>query len=570
MNKTSLVFHKKIKLKEQKPDVAKAIQTEYKTSAVISRILAARGYEVGKDLYNYINPSLKEGLDDPSKLKNLSKAADLIAKHVASKNSIAICSDFDVDGLTSGAQLVSFLDEIGVDAKIYVPDRFAEGYGLNTRMIDQAKESGASLLITVDYGTSNGKELLYAKEKGLDTIVIDHHHVPSDLTLPGDVFVNPQQEGCNFADGTLCTAGLCWYLLILLKKVIPEAKNIDVREYLDLASLGTICDMVPLVGVNRIIASKGLEYLTSSKRLGIKALKNIIGINGEVKSHNIGFGFGPRINAAGRMENGAVVVELFTTKDSIRAKKIATQLNKLNTKRQDVEKRIRTKVIKKVEQQDGLPHGIVAAGEDFHTGVIGIVAQRLVETFYRPSAVMGVDKGSYKGSVRGIPGFSVVEALEKLGDYFIKFGGHKGAGGFTLKSDNILEFEEAFNSVCKELLKDVELIPFVTADTSVGFEELDEILCNDFKKLSPFGVGNPSSQLLIKEVHVREVRLLKGSHLKVTFSDGKRYIDGLMWNTVRHPALFAGANVNIVCKPEVNYFAGNSKIQLILQAIEAV
>ena len=568
MSSDSLIFHKKIKLREQNLEEAKKIETEHKTSPVLSRILSARGFVAGEELTKYLKPTLSSGLDDIENLKNLKEACLLIKEHYNKKNLIAVCSDFDVDGLTSASQVIAFFKELNIKHKFYVPNRFSEGYGLNENMIKQAAKDGAKLLIALDYGTSNSKELTLTKELRMQSIVIDHHHVNKDNLPTCDVFINPQQDGCNFANGTLCTAGLVWYLLIQLKKEILEAKNIDIRDYLDLASLGTICDMVPLVGTNRVIAEKGLEVLTNSKRVGIKALKNISGINGAVKSYNVGFGFGPRINAAGRMERGDVVIDLLTSQDSIETKKIATQLNKLNSLRQDIELRMKNKAINKINSLKALPSGLVVWDDDFHTGVIGIVAQRLVETFYRPSIVMGKDQDNYKGSVRGISNFSVVEALTKLSDCFIKFGGHSGAGGFTLKNIDLEEFSDRFNKACEEMITPEDFVPYSLADTVVSFNELDDILCDELKVISPYGVKNPAPQLMVNNIFVKEVKLLKNTHLKATLTDGKRYLDALMWNTVRHPCLYQGANINIVCKAEVNSFNNNLSVQLILQAVE--
>lgn len=561
----SLIFHKKAGLREQLPKVAKEIQAEHTCSNVIARILAARGYQAGNTLHHFLNPTLKESLPEPENLKNLFSAAELISESIKKQQSIGICCDFDVDGLTGASQVKSFFDQINVHSKIYVPDRFTEGYGLNKKMIHAVVEDKHKLLIAIDYGTTNHQELKFAREQGLKTIVIDHHHVAD--APPADIFINPQQSDCNFADGILCSAGLSWYLLIALRKTISAAKTIDVRRYLDLACLGTICDMVPLIGANRVIAEKGLQCLSSSKRKGIQALKNHIGVNNEVNSYHVGFGFGPRINAAGRMESGELVAELLTTDDSSKAEKIANKLNRLNTERQEIEAKMKNKAIEEVNSLTKLPFGLCVWGEDYHTGVIGIVAQRLGETFYRPAIVMGKDGDKFKGSVRGIPGFSVVIALEKLSDYFTKFGGHTGAGGFTLKNNNPEELRQAFKQVCKELLAGVSLVPTALADTEVTLAELDTELCKQIKQLGPFGVGNPAPQILIKHLKVRDVKVLKCKHLKVTFTDGSRYLSGLFWHTVRHPALFQGSVVNIIGKPDINNYNGVESVQLNLQAV---
>ena len=569
MNKT-LQF-KKIRLKDQRKEEAEKISSSYGISPVVSRILAARGFSIGADLENFLNPTLQSSLPAPEKLKNNISAAQLIARHAAQGNSVAICSDFDVDGLSSSALLANFLQEAGIKHETFVPDRFSEGYGLNERIVRAASESGHKLLVALDYGTSNIKEFEIARELGLQTIVIDHHHLSSSGAPPCDIFVNPHQPGCGFASAAMCTAGLAFYLLIALRKQIPAAADIDLRNYLDLCCLGTICDMVPLLGVNRLFALKGLEILSTSKRVGLKALKDVSGISNEVSGYHVGFGLGPRINAAGRMLSGSAVIELLTTEDSIKAKKIATQLNKLNTERQDVEARMKEQAINKILKHPELPYGLAVWDSSYHTGVIGIVAQRLVEYFYRPAIVMGSDQGRFKGSVRGVSGFSVVATLQKMERFFTKFGGHTAAGGFSLKNDNVEEFAQAWNSECHEFFKNnpEALYPHISADTEVNFAELDTVLCEELQKLSPFGMGNPGPQLLVKNLKVKDVQLIKAKHLKATLTEGQRYLPALMWQTARHPQLFSGSNIDIICKPEINAFQSQKNIQLILQAVAA-
>lgn len=506
---TVSIAWKKIRSRKQDLEAAALIAREYNLDEIPARVLAARGFKVGEELKNYISPTLKEGLPDPWKLKNLQAACRLIADHVAAGKGIAICSDFDVDGLSGGAQVYHFLKTVGARVEAFVPDRFADGYGLNERIVRDIREKGLSLLVAIDYGTTNLKELAVAREIGLSSVVLDHHHV-GDTKNPADVFVNPNQDGCGFADKVMCAAGLAWYMLLGLKRMIPAAASIDVRSYLDLACLGTICDMVPLIGVNRIIAKRGLEQLTTSKRPGLAALKNVIGSRGAVNCHDVGFGIGPRLNAAGRMVHGEVVIDLLTTSDTETAERLASRLNRLNLERQDAESVVKEKAIAIIEQRGYLEPGIVVSDPEFHTGVIGIVAQRLVETFYRPAVVMGVDsEGIYKGSVRGIKGFSVVEALGAVGEHLLKFGGHEGAGGLSLHPDNLEAFSDAWIKECSKRLQDTDLHPYTEADAEVKLDELDLDVVKGLNTFSPFGMGNPTPVLFTRKLKVHEIKILK-------------------------------------------------------------
>jgi single-stranded-DNA-specific exonuclease len=564
---TGSKVNKRIRLKAHDSSVARAIAAEMGTSNVVGRVLAARGFVPGEDLKNYISPTLRQGLPDPSKLKNLEEAAKtLIACHNAGK-AIAICCDFDVDGLSGGSVVHDFLNSAGIKSKVFVPNRFVDGYGLNERTVREIAEAGFGLLLTIDFGTTNVKELSVARELGLKTVVVDHHHISAEPP-PADVFVNPHQKGCGFAKGIACAAGLAWYLVLALRKELG-ATSADPKNFLDLACLGTICDMVPLVGVNRVIAKRGLEALSETRRPGLKALRNVIGIRGNVGCGDVSFGIGPRLNAAGRIVHGELVVELLTTHDTDKAEKLARQLNELNGERQEIEAAVKEEAIAQITRSGGPDWGLVAWHEEFHTGVIGIVAQRLVEHFYRPSAVMGMDTpGVWKGSVRGIKGFSVVETLAAVSQHLIKFGGHEGAGGFSVAEEKLQDFKAAFIEECKKRLAKIETTPFVDADTEATLDEFTVPLVKELSNLAPFGVGNPAPVVVFKNLLVKEVKVLKDAHMKVLFSDGKRFVTGVMWRQKEHPALRPNTYVDIACKPDISTFNGTTELQAVLQAVE--
>jgi single-stranded-DNA-specific exonuclease len=556
-------------LRQQNDAVASAIQQSLATSRVVAAILAARGFVPGSDLANYITPTLRNGLPDPAQLKNVAEAAKVIVSCHRQGKAIAICCDFDVDGLSGGSVVHDFFNAVGITSKVFVPDRFTEGYGLHEGTVREIAQQGFGLLLTIDFGTTNGKELAVAKELGLTTIVVDHHHISSDPP-PVDVFINPHQKGCGFAKGIASAAGLAWYLILALHKELQDPR-VDPKNYLELACLGTICDMVPLIGVNRVIAKRGLEALSESKRPGLRALRNVIGIRGNVGCSDVSFGIGPRLNAAGRIVHGELVVELLTTRDSIRADKLARDLNDLNAERQGIEATVKDAAIAQIESRGGPSWGLTAWHEEFHTGVIGIVAQRLVEHYYRPSAVMGMDShGIWKGSVRGIKGFSVVETLAAVQKHLIKFGGHEGAGGFSVQQEHLAAFCEAFDRECEKRLQSIEVVPFVDADAEARLEECSVELVRELASLAPFGMGNPTPVVLIHGLVVKEVRVLKDAHLKVLLSDGRRFITGLMWRQTSHPALEVGRRVRIACKPDINTFNGAQELQATLQAVEEI
>lgn len=563
----SKAVYKSIRLRPQNTKEAFKISERYKLGKIPASVLAARGFKADQELYNFLQPSLKEGMPDPSGLKNLDAACSLISEVIKSKRSIAICCDFDVDGLSGAAQLHHFLNGLGAANQVFVPDRFEDGYGLNERMIRLIADGKFALMVCIDYGTHNIAELSLARELGIKSVVVDHHHIGS-AAPPCDVFINPHQSECRFADGLLCASGLTWYLLAGLKRCLPAAGEIDLKSYLDLACLGTICDMVPLRGANRVIAKRGLEMLAKSSRSGIIAMKEAAGLT-FTRCSDVSFGIGPRLNAAGRMVHAQVVIDLLTTANDSLAKKISQKLNRFNADRQETEKNVKDKAVYLVNALEKLPHGIVVYDPTFHTGVVGIVAQRLVETFYRPAIVLGMDEeGIYKGSVRGIKGFNVVDSLTSLKEYFIKFGGHEGAGGVSVASNQVENLAAAFDEECRKRLAGGEIEPYVEADTTVYIKELDLNLVNELRSFAPFGVGNPSPVLCLNGLTVRDLRVLKNTHLKVVFSSGGASLNGFLWRQTHHPELFQGNKVNIAIRAEDNSYNGVRDVQANIQAVE--
>jgi single-stranded-DNA-specific exonuclease len=561
---------KRIELRAQNKEEAESIATHFSLKQVVASALAARGFKADDSLRHFLSPSLKDGLPSPQKLLNLDKACALIKECVESNGKIAICSDFDVDGLSGAAQVVAFFRAINVECESYVPDRFKDGYGLHNSMIDTACEVGCSLLITIDFGTKNKAEIAYARGKGLKTIVIDHHHV-GDEDPGADVFINPQQSSCGFAEGTLSAAGLAWYLIVGLRASLPTAAHTDPKDYLDLACLGTICDMVPLRGANRVIARRGLELLSKTERPGLQAMKQASSLNGATKGYDVSFRLGPQINAAGRLAHGEVVINLLTATSMKKALPLAKKLARFNTARQDIEKRVKSLAEERVLKNTELPAGIVVWDKEFHTGVIGIVAQRLTEKFYRPAAVLGMDaEGIFKGSVRGIKGFSVVDALESLSSLLLKYGGHTGAGGFSIKEADLEEFHRGFAQESLRQLLPEQFCPYVVADTEIDFGELSYDLSEQIKQFAPFGIGNPAPIFLARGVKVADVKELKGGHLKVAFIGERGAIAGLFWRQTSHPALFSGAVVDVAFKLDTNTFRGFTELQASIQAVELV
>jgi single-stranded-DNA-specific exonuclease len=566
------IVEKEIKLRKQDAKSAAALVASRRFSELAARVLAARGYTPGPELDRFLEATLKAGVDSPDKLMGLSEAAELLASNIDA--GIGVCCDFDVDGLSGGAQLASFLSALKVPFEVFVPDRFEDGYGLNEKMVHAIVSKGFKVLVCVDYGTTSVKELTLARAKGLKTVVVDHHHVESKPP-PCDVFINPQQRGCGFAGKTLCASGLVWYLVMRLRRVLENrlkesGAKIETRDFLELACLGTVCDLVPLVQTNRVIAKKGLEALTHTARPGLTAMKKLMGVTGEVSCFDVSFGIGPRINAAGRMVNGSSVIELLTTQDAARATEIAKQLHELNAERQEAEAFVKDAALEVLRDRGDLPAGVVVWREDFHTGVIGIVAQRLVEMFYRPSIVLGADKdGVFKGSVRGVKGFSVVGALSDCGEFLIKYGGHEAAGGLSVHEENLESFAMRFAEICVERLGEAPRPPVAEADTVAQLSEVSIHSVNELKSFAPFGMGNPTPTVLLEKMRVQSLKVLKDAHLKIILSQGTGAINAFMWRRTEHPLVREGSVVDVVCKLDINTFQGNESVQATVEAVRA-
>jgi single-stranded-DNA-specific exonuclease len=572
------------KTSELDEQIVKEIASNLEIPYIVSKLLTLRGVGSATEAKNFLTPSFRESLPDPSQIKNIVEAAKKILVHVKKRSKITIFSDFDVDGISSGAQLKLFLEALGGDVHHYTPNRFKEGYGLSKSAIQELAETGTTLLITVDCGISNHSEITLAKQLGLETIIIDHHE-PHNLP-EADIIVDPAQTGCPFQHEKLAAAGLVWMLLIVLRRVnneLPQdeqcATSPDPKDYLDLASLGTICDMVPLTKVNRLIAYRGIEALKNTERPGILALKNVSGVgsNAKFSTSNVSFGLGPRINAAGRIGDAKDAFELLTTNDSRRAKTLAEKIDKLNSHRRAIEEELKQICLEKIATSSHyeLKGGIALFDERFHLGVIGIVAQRVVEEFYKPAAIMGSAEGVVngrkipliKGSVRSISGFHVAESLAQLGDLLIGHGGHREAGGFSLVPDKLERFVEAFETLATEMLPAEKRFRSIHADIQLRFADLDFQLVSELQKLAPHGIGNPSPIFVTHNVQVDAVQPLSSSHLKLKLSDGNTQLVAVAWGFEGNQYLKKGTMVAIAYTPEINHYQGVSSIQLNLKEV---
>ena len=542
---------------------------QLKISPLLARLLVLRGLAELDSARRYLSSSLRSDLPSPFEMTDMEPAVQRVVDAVKKKELVGIWGDYDVDGTTGASVLVSFLREIGAQPIYHVPHRIEEGYGLNIEGLRRLRERGVSLVITVDCGISNAHEVEAAMEMGLDVIVVDHHQPPEELP-PALAVINPHRRDCSFPDKGLCAAGLAFYLVIGLRAKLREAGwfarsgDPDLRRYLDIVTLGTIADMVPLKGVNRTLIRRGLVELGGSTRPGLVALKQVARIaEGEVSAGQVGFQLGPRINAAGRVDYGIKIVELLTTDSSEVALRIAKELDEHNRERRLIEAEVLELALAQahVNCNGGERYSLVLGGEGWHPGVLGIVASRIVERFYRPTVVIGFHDGQGRGSARSIRGFHMVEGFRRCADHLEKFGGHEYAGGLSIRGTKLELFADAFENVAREFLAPDDLLPVLDIDSQLMFADIGFPLMRELESLKPFGVGNPEPLFISEGVEVCERKIFSmGARFRLRQSG--RIIGGVAFGVGEDFAGVPGTNIDVAYRLGENEWNGTKAVEL--------
>ncbi len=507
--------------------------------APVGRVLWARGYREASQAERFLEPRF-EHLPNPFELKGIEAAVSRLQRALAQGERVCVYGDYDVDGVTSTALLVSVLRKLGGNVEFYVPHRLVEGYGLNVRALEKLAARGTRLVVSADCGVTAVAEIDAAAKLGLDVVVIDHHTASQDLPRALAI-LNPHQPGCTFPGRELAAVGVAFHLLLALRKRLREAgwfatrPEPNLREVLDLVALGTIADVVPLTGPNRVLVHFGLKELARGARVGVLALKSVAQLAGEVTAGDVGFKLGPRINAAGRLDDASVGVRLLLSEDLREARALAEQLDRANAERQDLQVRIASEAIAHAEKL-GPPEArrtLVVSSSGWHVGVVGIVAARLVERFHRPALVIAEEGGVAKGSGRSVEGFHLYDALARCAHHLTKFGGHKHAAGVTLDTGRISDFAEALEAEGREALDPAQLSARLRIDAELHPSEVRMELASQLRRLAPFGAGNPEPVFFCRELAAHEVRLLpdkKGTgpgHLKLRLGEaGPRVSEG--------------------------------------------
>jgi single-stranded-DNA-specific exonuclease len=549
-------------LKAFDPSAVAELSGALRVSPLLARILHQRGISGPVEARSFLSGTLRSDLPSPFAMADMEKAAERLALALRRKEKVCVWGDYDVDGTTGAAALISFLREAGGDAVGYVPHRIHEGYGLNRAALEPLGRDGVSLLVTVDCGVSNHEAVAAASAAGMEVIIVDHHLPPAVLP-PAFAVVNPHRPDCPFPDKGLSAAGLAFYLIVALRAKLREAGWFgrgaapDIRRYLDIVTLGTIADLVPLRGANRVLARRGLLELAQSARPGIVALKRVAGIPpGEVNVGQVAFQLAPRINAAGRMDAALKVVEMLTTDSAEAAARIAEELDRNNRARQAAEAELLERALERVDALGASGrHSIVIAGEGWHPGVLGIVASRIVDRFYRPTVVIGVEGVTGKGSARSIRGFHLGEALRACADLLLQFGGHEHAGGLTIAAERLPEFASRFEEIARAKLSAEELVPPLDIDAELDFAAIGPGLMRELEALRPFGVGNPEPLLLSRDLEVSERREINGG-VRLRLRQEGRTLEGVAFRLEKAIALEKGQRIDAVYRLGKNQWDG--------------
>jgi len=554
------------------PELVTRLKREFRTSTAVARVLANRGITSLEEARPFFNPKL-DYLHPPLLMEDMEPAVERILKNIHQQKPILIFGDYDVDGTTAASMLYLTLIQLGAKAFTYIPNREQEGYGLSLPGIQYAQSIQADLIITCDCGINAFEQVDYAQQQGIDVIITDHH-TPAATLPKAAAILNPKRADCRYPFKGLCGGGVAFKLAQALwaaEGQDPQA----ILSLLDLLTLGTAADMVPLLDENRIMVRHGLEQIRETHRPGIRALLKMTGLEG--KSLTVGqivFGLAPRINAAGRMGNANRVVTLLTTEDPHEASQLTNELDQENQRRQKIQKAVIDEALLLVNAEVDLEQDrtIVLQGHGWHPGVVGIVASHIKEIYYRPTVIISIDEnGLGKGSARSIPGFDLYQALTNVREYLEGYGGHPMAAGLTLQEENIPKFREAFLNYAREQLTSDDLIPTLTIDSEINLTDINGRFMDFLEKLGPYGPGNMRPKFVARQVEiVGHPRLVgHGEHLRFRARQRQSVYTAIGFNMAEHyEDLITGYPVDLAFVVEINEWQGTSSIQLNIRDIK--
>lgn len=556
------------RLKSAHPDLSRPLTAALGISPITAQLLVNRGINDEMQAHHFLYGDAAS-LHDPRLLKDIKIAKTRIMRAVREKEKILLYGDYDVDGITGVALLSRVLANLKADVEHYIPKR-SEGYGLNVEAVKLARIKNTALIITVDCGISAKKEVGFANTLGIDVIVTDHHKIQKESLPDALAIINPLQEDCRYPFKELAGVGLAYKLA----EVILEGTPFSKEEYLDLVALGTVSDLSVQKGENRILTKCGLEKLNNTKKIGLKALIKASSLKDkDISCGHIGFALGPRINAMGRVGSPEVAVRLLLTDDRNEARQLADIMNRENRNRQKIERAVLDEAMEKVKREINFKESrvIVLSGADWHAGVIGIVASRIVDKYYRPTIMITTEGKTGKGSGRSIRNFHLFNAMSSCKKYLSDFGGHENACGLVIDKKNIDGFRKAINKFAKEELADGDLYPSLAIDMEVELAELNEKLIGELESLAPFGPGNPRPVLSSSNAYLKdEPRRIAKNGLKVWLTDDTVTCEAVSFRAEGLSLPAKGSKVNLAYTPSINTWQGVSSLQLDLKDLKTV
>jgi single-stranded-DNA-specific exonuclease len=536
----------------------------------ICQLLAARGIGSVEEAKRFLRPEL-EHLESPEAMCDLPRAADRLAAAVRDGEPVLVHGDYDVDGICSTALVTRALRALGGTVVPFIPHRMTDGYDLGPAGVEAAREAGARVVLTCDCGTTAHPAAEALRAMGVDLIISDHH-LPGGPLPPAFAVINPRRADCGSRDKDLAAVGVAYKLALAVTRRLDGDEQ-AVHEMLDLVALATIADVAPLRGENRVFARLGLRRMQETTNLGLRALIRAARLDGKpLTAGRIGYTLAPRLNALGRLREAIRGVELLLAEDEATANGIARECEELNVERQEMDRAILDEAGRRIDAMDlDATWGIVLDSGNWHPGVIGIVASRVVERTGRPAMLIAVQDGVGKGSGRSIGAFDLHAALLACGDLLVKYGGHRAAAGLTIEAARIPEFRERFNAIARARLTADDLVPRLRTDLDLPLDEADEAFERALRHLEPFGVGNPGPVLVARDVEVTATpRRIGTDGIKVALQTGRGSMDGVGWGLAPRAAeLRAGTRVDIAYRLDVNEYRGTRTLQAVLQDFRA-
>jgi single-stranded-DNA-specific exonuclease len=569
----TLPVQKRWQMKPAADEKTAAVLAHDRCPELAARILVQRGISDPETASRFFRPSLDQ-LHDPFLMADMQQAVERIERALGDNERIMVYGDYDVDGTTAVALVYSFLLRFTGQLTFYIPDRYAEGYGISFAGIDHAKQEGVSLIIALDCGIKANDKVDYALERGIDFIICDHHRPGAEL--PNAVAVlDPKRDDCPYPFKELSGCGIGFKLM----QALAQRNNIpfsDLEPLMDLVAVSTACDIVPVVGENRILSFFGLKWINERPRPGIKVMLEMANVKKRLCITDLVFSLGPRINAAGRIEHGRQAVELLLAQDAKQAQEVGLRVDSNNSHRQELDKEITRQALEEIVSDPALrdPWSTVVFRDTWHKGVIGIVASRLIERHYRPTIVLTESNGKAVGSARSVKGFDVYEAINACSDLLDQFGGHMYAAGLTMPLENVAPFRERFEEVVRGTLLPEQRTPVEEVDQELPLEDITDRLVGILRHMAPYGPGNMRPVFMARGVvDTGMARLVGDTHLKMTLantSGPRRTIDAIAFKMADHLHLVqSGKPFSILYTIEENEWQGRKTLQINIKDIKA-